>query len=248
MIYKLRIAYDGTEYHGWQSQRDVVTTVAGVLERSFKYAFHVPLSLVGASRTDAGVHAYDQVARCTTVLDMSPDRLLELWNRTLPSNVVIREMLISPEGFHPQHNVLTKIYWYHLFVQRPLPFLERYGWYVGNSPLDLDKLASCLKTVVGTHDFRSFCTGNELLDTVRTVSNISIIPLDKFRAYRIAIEGPSFLYRMVRRIVGSAVYVASHKHLSVADYQQVFTALNPLHNLPTAPAHGLLLRKIRYLP
>jgi tRNA pseudouridine38-40 synthase len=246
MNYKLRIAYDGTEYHGWQYQQEVSATIAGHLERSFRRTFHVPLSLVGASRTDAGVHAYDQVARCSTGLSMDPKRVLELWNRTLPSSIVIREMEICPAGFHPQHNVLNKLYWYHVFFERPLPFLARYGWYIGNPHLDQDKLESCLKMVIGTHDFRSFCTGSELDDTIRTVTSLLVIPVKRFHAYRIAIEGPSFLYRMVRRIVGSAVYIASHPQLSIQDYHDVFISRNPLHTLPTAPAQGLLLRKIRY--
>jgi tRNA pseudouridine38-40 synthase len=246
MRYKLHIAYDGTEYHGWQYQQDIHPTIAGVLERSFTKTFFVPLSLVGASRTDKGVHAYDQVARCTTDLDMDPARMMELWNRVLPSSIVIREMTYTSEGFHPQHNVVAKTYWYHVFFERPLPFLARYGWHVGNPHLDSEKLRACLTMVQGTHDFRSFCTGNELVDTIRTITNTSLTTLPKFHAYRIAIEGPSFLYRMVRRIVGSAVYVASHPQLSPEDFYKVFTAHNPEHSLPTAPAHGLLLRKIRY--
>ena len=244
--YKLHISYDGTDYHGWQYQEEVSATIAGHLERAFRRTFHVPLSLVGSSRTDAGVHAYDQVARCITELDLPPQRMRELWNRTLPSSIVIREVTLCPEGFHPQHNILKKIYWYHVFFERPLPFLARYGWYVNNPHLDKDKLEACLNMVVGTHDFRSFCTGPELVDTVRTVTGVSVEMLKKFHAYRIAIEGPSFLYKMVRRIVGSAVYVASHPTLSAADYHAVFKALNPEHNLPTAPANGLLLRKILY--
>jgi tRNA pseudouridine38-40 synthase len=245
MRYKLNISYDGIRYHGWQRQREVTETVAGVLEEAFCDTFRVPLSLVAASRTDAGVHAYNQVARCTTELDLEPTRLQEIWNRALPSDIVIRGLSKADPGFHPQRNVLYKVYWYHLFAGRPLPFIARYGWYVGR-PLDYELLQACLDQIIGTHDFRSFCTGDDIVDTVRTIQSATITPLKKYSAHRIALQGPSFLYKMIRRIVGAAVYTAGHSHLSLCHFTNVFSTCNPLHTLPTAPAHGLLLRKIVY--
>lgn len=243
--YKLLLAYDGTDYAGFQ-QQDGVPTVSGTLVDAFGRAFEQPVSLVAASRTDAGVHAYGQVARICTPLMAEPHRLREVWSRVLPGNILIRSLeAVAPSEFHPQHNVLNKTYWYHIFTKRPLPFMARYGWYYSR-PFDLELLRACLSSCVGTHDFRSFCTGDQYESTVRTITGIQVVPLPRFHAYRIVVQGPSFLYKMVRRIVGSALHVASRSQLRHEDFCDVFHARNPEHYLTTAPAQGLLLRKIVY--
>lgn len=244
MMYRCTIAYDGTDYRGWQMQEQQ-KTVAGALDRSFKKVFgHKLMGLVAASRTDAGVHGYGQVIRCRTHLVLEPDRLREIWNRALPRDVILRNAAVVDASFHPQHNVQEKRYWYHIFIKRPLPFCARYGAYMPY-PINLQRLEECLSLCIGTHDFRSFCTG-DYDTTTRTITRIHVRQLPRFGALRIEICGPSFLYLMVRRIVGSALYIASRPPLSVAAFEDVFAAHNPLHMLPTAPAHGLLLRKIMY--
>jgi tRNA pseudouridine38-40 synthase len=150
--------------------------------------------------------------------------------------------------FHPHHNVYEKEYHYLIYTQRPNPFEARFGWYVGAS-LDIDCLQKCLAHVVGTHDFRSFCTGNQYDDTTRTITSATVLSVTlptQTPAYRIVITGPSFLYKMVRRVVGAALYTATHPSLSSDTYYAIFTQKNPLHALVTAPAHGLTLHHIIY--
>lgn len=242
--YKLLIAYDGTSYHGWQIQPDAIT-VAGVLQERFKKVFGHEIHLVGASRTDAGVHALGQVALCTTPISLDPQKLCSAWNGRLPEDIRIRCAQAVPATFHPQRNVQTKTYWYHVFTERPLPGFARYGsWY--RFPVSYEKLQAGLKLFEGTHDFRSFCTGDEQESTVRTVTAIRVVRLPRYRAYRIEVQGPGFLRYMIRRMVGAALYVASHDTLSVEEITRTLAACNPLHTLPSAPAQGLVLRKIIY--
>lgn len=243
-LYKLRIAYDGTEYHGWQVQEHE-RTIAGMLEQRFLDTFSCPVSIVGASRTDGGVHAYDQVALCRTGLDLDPEQLKVVWNRALPADIMIRSLVRTNMDFHPHHGVVEKTYWYHIFEQRPSPFIARYGWYQSRK-IDYQKLEESLQYAVGTHDFRSFCTGEDHASTIRTIHGIDVIALPRYHAIRIVVRGPSFLYRMIRRIVGGAVHVATHRSIDTSYFHEILEARNPLHMLTTAPARGLLLRKIRY--
>ena len=242
--YKLVIAYDGTSYHGWQVQPDHVT-IAGTLEDHFYKAFQTPTQLLGASRTDAGVHALGQVAECRTELDLDPEKLQLAWNNILPPEIVIRSLEYADKLFHPIKNVGSKIYHYHFFLERPLPFVQRYGWYFHSSP-DLEKLKKCLNIFVGTHDFRSFCTGNEKDNTVRTIDSASVEYLTQFNAYRIAIKGPGFLRYMIRRIVGASLKIASRPAVSPDVLRTALDQKDPRQLLFNAPAKGLLLYKIKY--
>ncbi len=244
--YRVIIAYDGTNYHGWQVQPDI-PTIAGVMQEQFRSVFSDAITLVGASRTDAGVHALGQVAHFSTGLDISPQAMLRAWNAHLPADIHIRSLGLVLPSFHAQRNVVQKVYYYHVFTQRPLPFCARYGLYY-RFPLDIEKLDACLGLVIGTHDFRSFTTGYEHESTIRSITSITCIPYRQLRAYRIRIEGPSFLRYMIRRIVGAALHIASSQELDVKHFAHALEEKNPEQQLPTAPAHGLLLRKMWHKP
>jgi len=242
--YKLIIAYDGTDYNGWQIQPGV-KTIAGVLQDSFYKTFQVPCQLVGTSRTDTGVHALGQVAECRTDINLPEQKLLSAWNNSLPPDIVIRSLKAAEETFKLFKQVDYKLYYYHFFLQRPLPFIQRYGNFYRYA-LDLEKLDHALQIFVGTHDFRSFCTGDERSNTIRTIDSISLEHFRRFDMYRIAIKGPSFLRYMIRRIVGAALDVSSHDELPIVVLQEALDKKDPRQLLPTAPAKGLLLYKINY--
>ena len=241
--YKLIIGYDGTDYAGWQQQVDV-PTITSTLIRTFAHAFGQPVSIKGASRTDAGVHALGQVALVTTPLIIEPEKLRAAWNNLLPSSMVIRTASVAHKDFHLYRDVRTKQYYYHFFCRRPLPFVARYGWHYPR-PVDLDKLTAALTLFVGTHDFRSFCTGYERENTVRTVESVNVEYFKRFDVYRITVTGPGFLRHMIRRMVGAALKVAS-SDLPVTVITQALEQRNPRTVLPNAPACGLLLYKISY--
>lgn len=242
--YKIIVAYDGTNYFGWQVQPEQIT-VAGTLQDTFSDVFGKEILIAAASRTDAGVHATGQVAVFTTDLVITPGQLQHAWQNILPESILIRSLEEVPLDWNPRHNVKQKTYYYHFFQERPLPFSARYGYYY-RYPINLEKLKECLNVFIGTHDFRSFCTGDEYENTVRTIDAAQIEYLPRFKAYRISIKGPGFLRYMIRRIVGACLEVASRDTLTIADLKKALEERNPLQLLPTAPAHGLLLYKIKY--
>lgn len=243
--YKLIIAYDGTDYFGWQQQKEKLA-VAQALQDSFMSTFNTHIFLFGASRTDAGVHAMGQVAMFQCAINnISADKMMRAWNNVLPPSIVIRSLVELP-NFNPFINVKSKTYWYHFFLDRPLPLFARYGWHYRYS-VDQKALQECLNVFIGTHDFRSFCSGTDMGDdTIRRIDAATVEYLPRYKAYRIAITGPKFLRYMIRRIVGACIEVASHPNLNIEDLKRVLAAKNPEHALPKAPAEGLMLYKIVY--
>lgn len=242
--YKIIVAYDGTEYAGWQIQVGQ-PTIAGVLQDTFRSVFHKDITILGASRTDAGVHALGQTAAFSTDLAMHTEQMMHAWQNRLPESILLRSLQEVSIDWNPRYPVKQKTYRYHFFTKRPSPFTARYGWYC-HRPIDKEKLQQLLSFFVGTHDFRSFCTGTEYENTTRTIDHISFGYTKEWDAEYIEIKGPGFLRYMIRRIVGACIYVASRDKVKSAYVQTILDAKNPLHQLPTAPAKGLVLYEISY--
>lgn len=243
--YKIIVAYDGTDYFGWQEQQFCVS-VAKTLQDTFARVFNREIKIHGASRTDAGVHALGQVASFTVDLDIEPEIMLHAWSNVLTPSIVIKSLEVVPNDYNVYANVLNKTYWYHFSLERPLPFNTRFAWHFRYN-VDIEKLQKCLEVFVGTHDFRSFSTGDDRgTDTIRSIDKVSVEYAPDYQAYRISITGPKFLKYMVRRVVGACIEVASRKHLDVEVLKKVLEAKNPEHTLPNAPAKGLVLYKIEY--
>lgn len=244
ICYKLIISYDGTNYNGWQAQDDV-PTITTVLQKKFKKIFNKNVIIVGASRTDAGVHAMGQVAIARTDFQIDSQKLLNAWNNLLPEDIVIKFLEVARPEFHPMIKVKQKIYFYDFCLKRPEPFNYRYSWFY-HWPVDIEKLKECLNIFIGTHDFRSFSTGYEMKSTIRKIDDISLEYIPEREIYRIIIKGKSFLRYMIRRIVGACIEVASRKDLQVSDLIESLEQKTPMQLLPNAPAKGLLLYKIIY--
>jgi len=241
--FKLTIAYDGTDFSGWQIQKNG-KSIANLIERSFKAVFKQEIHLIGASRTDAGVHAFGQVATFFTNLSIDAYIIQRALQASMPASVVIRSCELVPSSFHPRFNVVQKTYWYHFSLEQLVPWVQR-SVYFHSQPLDLNLLEEGLKVFVGIHDFRSFCTGNDAKTTVRVIKSINLEYNDQLGCYRIVFKGPSFLRYMIRRIVGASLHCAQKK-LDSALLSKVLEEKNPRQRLPTAPAHGLLLYEINY--
>ncbi len=242
--YKIIVAYDGTDFYGWQVQPGH-PTIAGVLQDTFREVFGKEITIAGASRTDAGVHALGQTAAFSIDLNIKPEDLRSAWQNILPESILLRSIQEVPLDWNPRKNVKQKTYHYHFFQERPLPMSARYGYYY-RYPVKLEKLKKALSIFVGTHDFRSFCTGDEYENTVRTIDEVGVEFISEVKGYRIIIKGPGFLRYMIRRIVGACLEVASRDTLKIDDLQKALDAKNPLQLLPTAPAHGLMLYNIEY--
>ncbi len=245
MKYLILLAYDGTRYQGWQEQPHQ-STVVDTLKNTFLETFGTPAFLYGASRTDSGVHALGQVAEVTSSFEIDPETLKRAWNGRLPQDIHIRKAVITPNEFNPRSCVREKTYYYHFFTQRALPHWARYGTVYWQA-LDFDKLKEALTLFEGTHDFRSFCTGDEQENTIRTINAIKLIYLKNFKTYRIVFQGPGFLRYMIRRIVGACMASAMRQEISLELLSKTLVSCDPHHTLPTAPAHGLVLRKIEYI-
>lgn len=247
--YILRVAYDGTAYAGWQQQQNALA-VATVIERAFKHVFKRDVVVVGASRTDAGVHAYDQVVRLQTDLVIETSRLRQALNNSLPHDIHVRSAVVCAPDFHPQFQVAFKEYWYHIFLARPLPFVARFGWQLPEyiHSFDVARCAQTLRAFEGRHDFTSFARIEPGYTPVRTVESIRVEPLLRYNALRIVVRGEGFLHFQVRRMVGAAVMVA--RDGAVVSYDDILRLLkNPQKTSPAflnVPAQGLCLRRIVY--
>jgi tRNA pseudouridine38-40 synthase len=242
--YRLIIAYDGTAYAGWQAQVGE-KTVEGVLKKTFFSIFNQDCSILSASRTDAGVHAAANVIRLETDIPVEAHKLLFALNNILPSDILIRSCE-QVDAFHPFYNVAEKQYYYHIFTHKALPFYARYGWFVAQ-PLDMEKFKAVLDLYCGTYDFSEFTSTDDTRESkVRTIDAAYWEESDLFPAMRVVIVGKKFLHTMVRRMVGTAVYVATQKNASIAVVERMLKEQYKTDYRLKAPAQGLMLHSIRY--
>jgi len=250
MQYRVRmvVAYDGTDFLGWQTQPRG-KTIARTLEETFSAVFKQRISLLGASRTDAGVHALGQVVLGRTDFCIDPERMRFAWNSSLPRDIIIRSLEFVDERFHPFHDVEAKTYYYHFFLRPPLPHVARYGWhfYYMNA-VRFDLLERCLKLYEGTHDFSSFCTleTDNPQEAVRTIFSVRLSKINKWGMGRIAVVGKSFVRFQIRRMVGAAFDVARRPGWTEQTIVQMLAKPDPQQELFRAEASGLCLRKIVY--
>lgn len=241
--YKLIIAYDGTDFSGWAPQPDSAS-VSQKLEQVFFRMFHKKITVLGASRTDAGVHALGQVAIFKADIDVDAEKMRTVWNAGLPLSITIRSLL-HDDSFNPYFNVVNKTYYYHVFADRPLPFIARYGMYY-YFEFDPEELRKALNLFLGTHDFHAFYTGTDRGEkTIRTIDAIGLEYLSRYKVYRITVTGERFLRHMVRRMVGAALSVAAGRSCA-SDIERALQTRTMISSLPTAPAQGLLLYNIIY--
>lgn len=242
--YKLVVAYDGTDFFGWQ-QQDTQCTVEGTLKKTFLRVFkqqHV--YLVGASRTDTGVHAQGQVVRIGTSLHLDPETCMRVLNNALPLTIQIISCHTVERAFHPQHTVAYKVYSYRIFTKRPCVYQQRYGYYFWHL-IDMQKLHEALQIFVGTHDFSLCAKTYPERSTIRTINEITVQEYD--HEIVIHIKGISFLQYMVRRIVGAALAIASDQERTVYELEQLLQGKRiTSKTLPKAPAKGLCLESIVY--
>lgn len=244
--YKITVAYDGTDFHGWQIQPHNIS-IASYLQDSFYNTFHKKVKILGASRTDSGVHALGQIALCSSELKIDPILIKKAWNNNLPKSILIRSLKIADQNFHPLANVNSKTYYYHLFEKSPLPFIARYGWFWKFiNKVNICKLNTTLQYFIGTHDFRSFCKNENNKSTIKTINSISIKKINKFKIIRIEIKGKSFLRYQIRRMLGTALDIASKKDFHSDCIEHLLKHPSDQQTFTKAKACGLCLRKIVY--
>lgn len=245
-VYKLLIAYDGTHYHGWQVQPNGIS-IQEVIEKALARVMQNKIRIIGAGRTDAGVHAYGQVAHFHTEKTLDLFRTLHSLNNLLPKDIRIISIEPASPDFHAQHSAVSKIYRYHLHLDRVLnPFRRNTVWHLFY-PIDLDVLKEAFGYFLGTHDFAAFANephrGVAAYDSIRTIQRIDIIQEEGGIA--LEFEGDGFLYKMVRNIVATSVECASGKR-SCKDIPAIFASRDRKKAGAAAPPQGLFLVSISY--
>lgn len=242
---KLIISYDGTNYCGWQVQINGVT-VEEIINRELSKLLNEEITVIGASRTDSGVHSLGNVAVFDTCTRIPSEKISYALNQRLPEDITIQKSEEVPLDFHPRFCNSTKTYEYKILNRRfDVPIYRLYTHFV-YMPLDIAKMQKAARYIVGEHDFKSFCSSRtQVTDTVRTVYSIDIFKNETTEIITIRITGNGFLYNMVRIIAGTLIKVG----LGVYPPEHVIEILEKKDRTfagPKAPAKGLTLINIKY--
>lgn len=248
MRYVMKIAYDGTEYAGWQRQKNALS-VQEVLENALERALRIDVRVVASGRTDAGVHAAGQVCHFDSdALTIPPERLPDCLNCFLPRDVRVVEGWGADVSFDSNRSAKRKTYCYSLYVsQRDMPIKERFSVRVDDAP-SLAALQSAAKWLEGEHDYKAFCaSGSAVKTTVRTVYEVKVEESESFgsRDIKIYVTGNGFLYNMVRTMTGELLDLASGRR-SQESLLRAFETGNRGLLGKTMPAKGLLLLNVNY--
>ncbi|HPD00978.1 MAG TPA: tRNA pseudouridine(38-40) synthase TruA [Acetivibrio sp.] len=240
---KLTIEYDGTNYHGWQTQNNA-RTVQDVIEKAIEGLTGEKVALIGSSRTDYGVHALGQVANFATNSTIPGDRFCYALNRILPEDIVIRESCEVGLDFHARFQAKGKKYRYIIYNSRfPSAILRNRAYHVSYN-LDIDEMKKAALSFLGTHDFSTFkASGSSVKTSVRTITSVSLEKNGDVLEFEIC--GNGFLYNMVRIIVGTLVDVGMGR-IKADDISDIINGKDRKKAGRTAPAHGLYLVEVYY--
>ena len=246
--YKFTISYDGTRYHGWERQPGKDMTIQGkledVLNRMTDAGAKERVNLIGAGRTDAGVHARAMTANAVLDTDMTEGEIREYMNRFLPDDISVNEVKICSDRFHARYNALGKTYRYTCWYGTSKPVFDRKYVTILEKEPDIDKMRDAAQLLVGTHDFKSFCGNTHMKkSTVRCVDNINI---EKSGNYiRFYFHGNGFLQNMVRIMTGTLLEVG-YGNIPVSEVLEILDACDRQKAGPTARPEGLCMMKVDY--
>lgn len=241
--YKLTIQYDGTDYRGWQKQKNGIS-VQEVLTEALKRIAVGEVRLTGSGRTDSGVHAKGQVAHVDMTTSVPHDKIALAVNVYLPHDIAVISSEEVGEDFHARYKAKAKTYEYRAYVsETTLPLLDRYALRLDKLP-DVQKMQECARAFLGEHDFRGFmASGSSVKDTVRTVYGISVEKVGDEIIFRVT--GNGFLYNMVRIIVGTLLDVG-YSRKSISDVKKAIEGGDRGLSGKTVPARGLTLHSVIY--
>ena len=249
MNYKLLIQYDGTDFHGWQSQEGF-RTVQGELERAVSLLEGKSVNVYGSGRTDAGVHAEGQVASVELQREITPQKLRAAINGNIDKDLrVIDAEVVSPD-FHARYSALGKTYVYRV-VNAPVmsPFWSRYAHHEAR-PLDVAQMQAAAELFLGRHDWTAFSAAqSDVEDRVRTITNLDVSERSDERSpstlIEIKVSAEGFLRYMVRSIAGALLCVGRGELDRAAVAEAIESGVRPII-AATAPAHGLTLLSVKY--
>ena len=240
----LRVAYDGTNYSGWQIQPNAVT-VEGVLREAINDLFKTEIEVIGASRTDAGVHAMGNVAVFDVDTRIAPEKIAYALNARLPEDVRVHQSVVVKDDFLPRHVNCIKTYEYSIWNDTfENPKMRLYSHF-DYGKLDLEEMKAATKAFIGEHDFSAFCSaGTQVVDKVRTIYSLDVDKTDKL--IKIRVTGNGFLYNMVRIIAGTLIKVGQGA-IKASEIASIIESGDRQLAGPTASARGLTLVEIKYV-
>lgn len=240
---RLTVAYDGTNYCGWQIQNNGIT-IESELNRCLSDLFKEDIKVIGASRTDSGVHALGNIAVFDTQARMPAEKVSYALNQRLPEDIRIQASEEVAPDWHPRHCDSRKTYEYRIYRgQFPMPVKRLYSYFTYYK-LNVELMRRAAAYLVGEHDFKSFCqTGAQVETTVRTIYALEVEEQGQDVVIRVC--GNGFLYNMVRIIAGTLLEVGQGRR-SPESMEDVLLACDRQKAGPTAPAHGLMLMKYEF--
>lgn len=241
---RLTVAYDGTNYHGWQLQNNGIT-IEAELNRCLTQLLGEQIQVIGASRTDSGVHALGNIAVFDTETRMPADKVSYALNQRLPEDIRIQKSEEVALDWHPRHCESRKTYEYRIYRgEFPMPTKRLYSYFTYH-PLNVENMRKAAALLVGEHDFKSFCqTGAQVESTVRTLYSLEIEEQGAELVLRVC--GNGFLYNMVRIIAGTLMEAGWGKR-QPEEMKAILEAKSRSAAGPTAPACGLTLLKYEFL-
>ena len=241
---KIVVAYDGTNYHGWQIQPNEVS-VEEIINNKLSELTGEEIKIIGASRTDAGVHAMGNVAVFDTESRIPGEKFSYALNQRLPEDIRVQSSEEVTQDFHPRYCDCCKTYRYQILnAEFPIPTQRLYSHFIYYD-LDVKAMRQAAQYLVGEHNFKSFCSSKTSVeDTVRTIYDVKVISEDQMIS--IFVKGNGFLYNMVRIIAGTLIEVGLGRK-QPEEIKEVLKQQDRQIAGPTAPAKGLTLMQIDYL-
>jgi len=242
--YKLTISYDGSRYYGWERQPNTGMTIQGKLENVLSLMIGSPVEVIGAGRTDAGVHARAMVANVFLDTQMSVDEIRDYMNRYLPDDICVNEVKKAGERFHSRYNALGKTYRYTCYIGDTKPVFDRKYVYILDKKPDIEAMKKAAEILKGEHDFAGFCSNPRMKkSTVRKVDMIDIVQKGDYLTF--TYHGTGFLQYMVRILTGTLLEVGYGKR-TPESMTKLLEAKDRSLAGATAPAQGLCMMKVDY--
>ncbi|MEO5987970.1 MAG: tRNA pseudouridine(38-40) synthase TruA [Candidatus Eisenbacteria bacterium] len=241
--YRVTLAYDGTDFHGWQRQPEL-RTVQGELEHALHSVFGVEVTVHGAGRTDAGVHARGQVASFSAATDLPTHALRPLVGRAMPRDVRVLAIDEAAPGFHARHTATARHYSYRI-LDEPDVLFDRVAWHpLRRRPVHLERLDAAVQPLLGEHDCTAFqATGSSSVDPDCRIEKAAWRRWEGGMLFEV--QADHFLYHMVRKLVGTALHAADQKD-PAGLFEAVLASRDRARSGPMAPAKGLCLEAVLY--
>ncbi|MBR3039369.1 MAG: tRNA pseudouridine(38-40) synthase TruA [Lachnospiraceae bacterium] len=242
--YRFTISYDGSRYFGWEHQPNTDMTIQGKIETVLKRMTDTDVEVLGAGRTDAGVHAKAMIANCFLDTTMSEQEIKNYVNQYLPDDIAITDVSIAGDRFHSRYNALGKTYRYTCYIGDSKPVFDRKYVYVLDEKPNIDRMKSAASYLIGEHDFAAFCSNPKMKkSTVRNLDSIEITTNGDY--IMLTYHGSGFLQHMVRILTGTILEAGFGKRTP----ESILTLLEEKDRTkagPTAPACGLCLIEVDY--